>query len=172
MLLDSERPFRIFCSGGMAALCDPTRHLCVHACVCVRGLYGGWWPRLLPSVGYRSPAMFRLGWVCACFFHQHLLPPEKNDLHYQLQTVLTRPLWGCYHSQKFNETNNPTNQNAAEWPLMGARLTFWMWGAPDSGTCMRRRYCDAIGGQNVPCSVFRSVQCHYAACGERANMRC
>lgn len=51
--------------------------------------------------------------------------------------------------QKFEEHNQPGNQNGADYPLYGARLTFWMWGAPDTETCMRRRYCDAIGGQNI-----------------------
>lgn len=51
--------------------------------------------------------------------------------------------------QKFNEYNQPGSQNSADYPLYGARLTFWMWGAPDTETCMRRNYCDAIGGQNI-----------------------
>jgi len=39
--------------------------------------------------------------------------------------------------------------NKPNYPLAAVSLNFFMWGAPDARTCLRRGYCDGIGGQNV-----------------------
>lgn len=62
---------------------------------------------------------------------------------------------------KFNQSNNGGDQNAANYPLLGARVKFFQWAAPNSVVCGRRTdggllafgqgfpFCQAIGGQNI-----------------------
>eukprot|EP00039_Didymoeca_costata_P018487 m.333664 g.333664 ORF g.333664 m.333664 type:complete len:685 (+) comp17191_c0_seq1:129-2183(+) len=49
----------------------------------------------------------------------------------------------------FDEYNSPGNQNGAKYPMVGVKLEFFMWAAPDAETCMRRQFCDPLGSQSV-----------------------
>jgi hypothetical protein len=54
---------------------------------------------------------------------------------------------------QWDESNYLWNQDVGaskpDYPLAAVSLNFFMWGAPDARTCLRRGYCDSIGGQNV-----------------------
>lgn len=49
----------------------------------------------------------------------------------------------------FDQNNNPSDQNSADYPLAGAKLEFFMWAAPNAQTCLRRLFCDPLGSQNL-----------------------
>lgn len=41
------------------------------------------------------------------------------------------------------------NKRLDSWPKWAAEFKAFMWGAIDSETCLRRGYCDPVGGESL-----------------------
>jgi len=90
---------------------------------------------------------------------QYQWNPNGNGLSYE---NFDFPIFGVGHT---NDSLNEVLQSGIfnqqhgniEFPLYGLEFDAYMWGVQDSETCLRRGYCDPIGGRSV-WSAFQNPQ--------------